>query len=255
MWIIKTIIFFMNDSILQPSPLKQLLAWIVHLVTASGAVFGLLAAYQIFLHDFIAAFWLMVVTIIIDAFDGFFARLLDIKQTLPMIDGALLDNIVDYFNYVILAALFMMEIPGIIPHGWHIACAVMIILSSSYQFTQKDAKTKDNFFKGFPSYWNIVVFYLFFWNVNQWLNVAVIIVLTIASFVPIKYVYPSRMDHLTNNQLIRNAMFLLTVLWGVATVGLLWDYPQMNYLYVCFSMGYVIIYFMASLYRTWKPLD
>lgn len=229
-------------------------AWFVHLVTASGAVFGLLSAYEISLHHFIGAFWLMVVTIIIDAFDGFFARLIDVKTVLPKIDGALLDNIVDFFNYSVLAAFFILVIPSLVPHGWHIACAVMIILASCYQFTQADAKTEDHFFKGFPSYWNITVFYLFFWDVNTWVNVGIIILFTIGTFVPIKYVYPSRMDHLTKNNLLRRGMFLLTLLWGIATIGLLWDYPQVNVVYVVISMGYIVVYLLTSLYRTWRPI-
>lgn len=217
-------------------------------------VFGLLSAYDIAIHHFLSAFWWMVLTIIIDAFDGFFARLVDVKKIAPRIDGALLDNIVDFFNYSILAAFFVLTIPTLLPHGWHVACAVMIVLASCYQFTQADAKTDDHFFKGFPSYWNITVFYLFFWNMNVWVNVAVIIILTIATFIPIKYVYPSRMDHLTNNALLRQGMFLLTLLWGIATIGLLWSYPALNITCVSISMGYIIIYLLASLYRTWKPL-
>ena len=229
-------------------------AWFVHLVTASGAVFGLLSAYAISIHHFIAAFWWMVLTIIIDAFDGFFARLVNVKQVVPKIDGALLDNIVDFFNYSILAAFFVLIIPTLLPHGWHVTCAVLIVLASCYQFTQADAKTDDHFFKGFPSYWNITVFYLFFWDMNEWVNVAVIIVLAIATFIPIKYVYPSRMDHLTKNKLLRQGMFLLTLLWGAATIGLLWSYPALNMVYVAVSIGYIIIYLLASLYRTWKPM-
>lgn len=229
-------------------------AWLVHLITASGAVFGLLSAYEIFLHNFIGAFWLMVLTILIDAFDGYFARLINIKEVLPKIDGSLLDNIVDFFNYTILAALFVLVLPGLLPHGWHIACAVMIVLSSCYQFTQADAKTDDHFFRGFPSYWNIIVFYLFFWSMNEWLNVGIIVFLTVASFVPIKYVYPSRMDHLTKSVVLRRAMFCLTLLWGLATIGLLWDYPKVNLFYVAVSMGYIVIYLIASFYRTWKPM-
>lgn len=230
-------------------------AWLVHVVTASGAVFGVLAAYEIFLHHFIAAFWLVVLTIIIDAFDGYFARLVDIKTVIPKTDGALLDNIVDFFNYSLLSALFVLTLPGLLPHGWHIACAVMIVLASCYQFTQADAKTEDHFFKGFPSYWNITVFYLFFWEMNHWVNLAVIIVLTVATFIPIKYVYPSRMDYLTKNTFLRRGMFLLTLLWGITTIGLLWDYPRLNVIYVVISMGYIIIYLLASLYRTFKPMQ
>jgi phosphatidylcholine synthase len=49
-------------------------------------------------------------------------------------------------------------------------------------------------------------------------------------------------------------MLLATILWGAATAGLLWVYPQSNDLLVCISMGYLILYTAISLYRTWIPL-
>jgi hypothetical protein len=49
-------------------------------------------------------------------------------------------------------------------------------------------------------------------------------------------------------------MLLATVLWGVATAILLWDYPQSNPLMSFISMGYLILYTGISLYRTWVPL-
>ena len=91
---------------------RVLFAWLVHLLTASGAVFGLLSAYLIVLHHFIPAFWLMVVTITIDAFDGYLARAIRIKEVLPHVDGALLDNIVDFFtsNRVLFFAYKMNQV-------------------------------------------------------------------------------------------------------------------------------------------------
>ena len=231
------------------------IAWFIHLFTACGAVFGMYALYLIYLHNFIGAFWLMVVTILIDAVDGFLARLVKVKEVLPNMDGALLDNTVDFFTYAILPAYFLLVIARIVPHGWHTVCAVVIVLASCYQFCQKDAKTDDHFFKRFPSYWNIVVFYLFFWDMNPWVNVAVIFVLGLLSFIPLKYVYPSRLDYLAKNPLLRQAMGVATIIWGVATIGLLWVYPKVNVIFIVLSMGYVVIYLLISFYRTWKPVQ
>lgn len=241
-------------SINQHSFSEKFFAWCVHLFTASGAVFGLFSAYQIYLHHYVYAFWLMVLTIVIDAVDGCFARWIKIKEVVPKVDGALLDNIVDFFNYTLLAGLFILVIPRLVPPGWHVVCAVAIVLSSCYQFTQVDAKTDDHFFKGFPSYWNIAVFYLFFWQMNDWVNVGIIFLFAVLSFIPIKYVYPSRLDYLADSVFWQRAMLCATLLWGIATIGLLWVYPKTNAVYVVFSMGYVILYIVASLYRTWRPL-
>jgi phosphatidylcholine synthase len=131
---------------------------------------------------------------------------------------------------------------------------MIIIFASAYQFTQRDAKTSDHFFKGFPSYWNIAVFYLFFWQMNIIVNMSILMILAILSFVPIKYVYPSRLDYLTNNKYLRIGMVIITVLWGLATSGLLWLYPQSNDFLVAISIGYILLYIGVSLYRTCFPL-
>ena len=246
-----------NLSIVQPVPplsrLRRSLGWSIHIFTASGAGVALFALLAISEQQWLRALWLMGGAILIDAVDGMFARLANIKQAVPRIDGALLDNIVDFVNYTIVPAFFLLMAP-LLPPVWPTICALSIIFSSAYQFTQVDAKTQDHFFKGFPSYWNIVVFYLFFWQMHPMINVAILLVLAILSFVPIKYIYPSRVDYLSNSQCMRFAMVMLTILWGMATTGLLWFYPRTNPILVSISMGYLLIYIIVSLYRTWIPL-
>jgi phosphatidylcholine synthase len=114
-----------------------------------------------------------------------------VKEVLPQFDGALLDNIVDYFTYVIVPASFLYETRSV-PIGFNLVSAILITLASAYQFCQSDAKTDDYCFKGFPSYWNVVAFYLFMLDWPQWVNLVIIVALTVAVFVPFKYLYPSR---------------------------------------------------------------
>ena len=166
-----------NDSL--PVTLwRRMAGWLVHAFTASGAFVGILALYAIYQHKFLIALWMMCIAIVIDAVDGVLARLIQIKSAVPNIDGALLDNIVDFFNYTIVPAFFLL-VTHLIPEDWRFFCVIVIILSSSYQFTQMDAKTSDHFFKGFPSYWNIAVFYLFFWQMSVWTNLVILLVLAL----------------------------------------------------------------------------
>ena len=232
----------------------RIAGWLVHAFTASGAYIGLLALLAIYEGKLLIAFWLMGTTILIDAVDGLFARIIKIKIAVPQIDGALLDNIVDFFTYVMVPAFFLLVVP-LVPKEWRFLCIIAMTFSSAYQFTQVDAKTKDHFFKGFPSYWNIAMFYLFFWQMNPWANLVITLLLAALSFVPIKYVYPSRLDYLTHSPILRLAMLLATLVWGVATAGLLWVYPKTNIILVSLSMGYLILYLGISLYRTWVPLE
>jgi phosphatidylcholine synthase len=232
---------------------QQLAAWLVHAFTASGAFVGLLALLAIHQHHLLAALWLMGATIGIDAVDGMLARLVKVKTFTPNVDGALLDNIIDFFNYTLLPCFFLMT-TSLVPAYWRLLCVLIITFASAYQFTQLDAKTEDHFFKGFPSYWNIAVFYLFFWQMPRAINLFILLALALLSFVPIKYVYPSRLDYLTDNQLLRTGMVVLTLLWGAATAGLLWLYPRSNYFLVTISMSYILFYIAISLYRTQYPL-
>jgi len=233
---------------------QQFAGWLVHAFTASGAYVGVLALYAIYQQKFLSALWLMLIAICIDSVDGLFARMISIKTAVPKINGELLDNIVDFFNYTIVPAFFLL-VTQLIPEGWGLPCVMIVVLSSAYQFTQEDAKTSDHFFKGFPSYWNIAVFYLFFWQMDKITNLWIILLLAVLSFVPIKYVYPSRLDYLTKSSLLRIAMLVATIGWGLATAGLLWIYPALNNVLVSISMGYMILYVGISLYRTWIPLS
>jgi phosphatidylcholine synthase len=222
--------------------------------TASGAIVGVLSLLAIYQGRNLLALWLMCAAILIDSVDGMFARMVKIKDVVPEIDGALLDNIVDFVNYTIVPCFFLL-VTNMLPAYWRIITVIAIIFASSYQFTQQDAKTADHFFKGFPSYWNIAVMYLFFWQMSPMANMFTLMVLVLLSFVPIKYVYPSRLDYLTNNRYMRYAMLFITILWGAATAGLLWIYPRTSHFLVGVSIGYVLIYIAISLYRTCVPLN
>lgn len=242
-----------DSSIKKVGLLQRFLGWLIHAFTASGACVGLLALLAIYQHNFLLALWLMGLAIVIDAVDGMFARMVKIKEAVPEVDGALLDNIVDFFTYTLVPCFFLL-VTDLLPEYWRIICVMVITFSSCYQFTQVDAKTSDHFFKGFPSYWNIAVFYLFFWQMTPLTNMVILLLLAILSFVPIKYVYPSRLDYLTENKILRLGMIVITILWGLATAGLLWLYPQSNHLLVSISLGYCLLYIGISLYRTWAPL-
>lgn len=237
----------------QYSPLRRIYAWLIHLFTASAAILGLYTLYAIYQGQYILAFWLMGATIFIDSVDGTLARLCGVKSVVPRIDGALLDNIVDYFNYVITPAFFLL-VSHLMPVHWEAVGASCIILASAYQFTQSDAKTADHFFKGFPSYWHLVVFYLFLADMNPWLNFAVVVLLSVLIFVPIKYVYLSRLDHVTRDPMLKGSLIAATILYGVATIGLLALYPQSNIYLVIYSWFFGILYCLLSLYRTFKPI-
>lgn len=201
-------------------------------------------------HEWRAALIWMGVTILVDSFDGTLARVVKVKSVLPRFDGALLDNIVDYFTYVIVPAYFLYEAP-IVPGRFAIFAGAAITLASAYQFCQADAKTADHFFRGFPSYWNVVVFYLFMLQWPGWVNFAVVLLLALSVFVPIKYLYPSR------TRTLRSLTWLLSAIWIVIVGWVVLHYEEESHngdlrtlLYL--SFGYVFYYVVLSLYLNFR---
>ncbi len=244
----------MTNKNLGYHPAHYLVAWAVHIFTASAACFGILTLIKIYQHNYVQALWFMAIAVVIDALDGTLARLVRVKSVLPNIDGALLDNIVDYLNYVITPCFFLFVKPGMLPSGFLIFIIIAITITSAYQFCQADAKTEDHFFKGFPCYWNIAVFYMFIFDTSMSTNAMILSILCALIFVPVKYVYPSRLDCLTQSKLLKIVMHSSSLIYGVSSTLILWNYPRMDSLWLSLSMGYIIMYLTLSAYRTYSPM-
>src|SRR6266542_1940958 len=165
--------------------------WLVHALTASGALLAYLAVLDISVGDYRRAFLWLAASTAVDAVDGVLARAARVKQRLPGVDGARLDDIVDYLTFVFVPTLLVAK-AGLVPAGWTVPVAAAMLLSSAYGFSQVNAKTSDYFFTGFPSYWNIVVLYVFVLALPAVVNASVLAGLAALVFVPIGYVYPTR---------------------------------------------------------------
>ncbi len=187
-------------------PLRRLAAWGVHLLTASGAPAGLLAIRATVDGDAAAAFGWMAYTMAVDAADGTLARAVGVKQVLPAVDGSRLDDVVDYFTYVLVPAFFLLHMQ-LLPPAWALPVVALVTIASGYGFSQTAAKTADHFFTGFPSYWNVVAFYLYTLGWSPVTNAVWIVTLAVGVFVPIRWVYPSRTP---------------TLRWLTVTLGLAW---------------------------------
>src|SRR5690348_2373517 len=134
-------------------------AWLVHFYTASGVVLAFLATRAVIAEDYRAAMFWLYVQVVVDATDGMLARRAQVLQRLPWFNGAKLDDIIDYLTYVFIPALIVWR-AGLVPERWMLIVVSAMLLSSAYGFNRTDAKTSDHFFTGFPSYWNVVAFYL-----------------------------------------------------------------------------------------------
>ena len=229
----------MNLNLQVERPL--VLAWGVHLFTATGAIWSLLAIMATVQHQWQAAFFWLGLAALVDSLDGTLARRFKVKGVLPGFDGALLDNIIDYQTYVIVPAIFLYE-ANLLPASTTIAGIAMVVLASAFQFCQADAKTDDHTFKGFPSYWNVVVFYMFMFGASPWVNFWVITLLTVLVFVPIRYLYPSRMVR------FQKLTLSLTTVWGILCLIAWLQYPAFDMWMLWVSLLYVVYYIGLSLY-------
>jgi phosphatidylcholine synthase len=229
----------MNLNLQVERPL--VLAWGVHLFTATGALWGLLAIMATVQNQWQSAFFWLGLAALVDSLDGTLARRFKVKGLIPGFDGALLDNIIDYQTYVIVPAIFLYE-ANLLPASAIIAGVAMVVLASAFQFCQADAKTDDHTFKGFPSYWNVVIFYLFMFEANLWVNFWVIATLTVLIFVPIKYIYPSRMIR------FQKMTLAFTAVWGILCLTVLLQYPEFQPWMLWASLFYPVYYVGLSLY-------
>jgi phosphatidylcholine synthase len=215
------------------------LAWLVHAYTASGAVLAFLALGAGLDGRPRAAFLLLVLAVVVDATDGTLARALEVKRRAPLVDGARMDDIVDYLTFVFVP-IVLLYAWGLLPARGGIVVACCPLLASVLGFARTDAKTDDHLFTGFPSYWNIVGLYLYLADWPRWLNAAVLVALAILVFVPVRYVYPSR------TPVLRGLSNGLGALWGVALVALVWQIPTPSRTLLLVSLVYPVYYVVLS---------
>jgi phosphatidylcholine synthase len=221
--------------------LPHVRAWCVHLYTSLGAIVAFFTILANENGDFKQVFWLMALAVAIDASDGTLARAARVKALLPWFDGDRLEDIIDYLNYVIVPSLFLLraELLPAKDARWLVA---LPLGASAYGFCQRDAKTADYFFLGFPSYWNIVAFYLYVLKTPLWINAFLIIILSILVFVPIKYIYPSRSPR------FRAQTNFFGVVWGLMLLFIIHSLPEPSLPLVYISLAYPAYYLSLSLW-------
>lgn len=190
----------------------RIAAWGVHLYTALGLPLAFLCVQALAAGDATRFFLFSAVACAVDATDGFLARRVRVKEVLPHFSGRRLDDIVDYLHFVCLP-LAAVPALGIVPvsQAWIV---IVPLMASAYGFCQEEAKTEDSFV-GFPSYWNIVVLYLFVLDATPRVTLGVLWVLSALVFVPIHYIYPSR------TRLLQRVTIGLGLVWTVAMVALM----------------------------------
>jgi phosphatidylcholine synthase len=215
-------------------------AWLVHAYTASGAVLAFVGAWGVVHGNEQLALAAMFAATIVDSTDGVLARAARVKQVLPDVDGARIDDIVDYITFVFLP-LMLLEASGGLHAGIAWPVIGVVLLSSMYGFVAPDAKTADYFFTGFPSYWNIVVLYLLLFRVPPAANAAILFGLSALVFVRIGWIYPSRTPTL------QRLTLALGLVWTVAIAVIILRWPSPPRWIAIASLVFPVYYIVLSL--------
>jgi phosphatidylcholine synthase len=223
---------------------RKAAAWGVHLYTASGAPLGVWAVFAAFEGNFPLAWLLVAVTVFIDATDGALARAVKVWDVLPSVDGRRLDDVVDYFGWVIVPAILLV-LAGLLP-AWAI---ILPLVSSGYGFAQTQAKTDDDYFLGFPSYWSLIGFYLYVFQTPVAFNVALILFLSVLVFIPIRFPYP------TKTRPFRPLTLACGSLWGAQMLVVLFTLPDPVMWVAWLSLLMVPYYLLLTAWLWWRRRD
>lgn len=192
--------------------MDKLIAWGVHLFTASGLLTGFMAILAISAHEWRKAMWWLIASLLIDGIDGTFARAAKVNEVLPGFNGKTLDYVIDFATYAIIPSYFFFE-AGLAEGPWLWICTFTMLLVAGIYYGKEGMVANEEYFIGFPVLWNMVVFYLVFvFDLPAWGNTVFVLVFAALHFIPIKYAYPSRAKQYGKLILIVSGLSLATLI-------------------------------------------
>ena len=213
-------------------------SYLVHVFTALGVVFGFLALLATVDGKIPEAFLWLAFALFVDGVDGTLARAVNVKQNTPEIDGAILDNIIDYLNYVVVPVFIFYSL-GMAPEQYLLLSCIAILLVSCFTFINTNIKTDDFYFSGFPAIWNIVVLYFYILESSEFTNFIFVVLFCVLTFIPFKYVHPFRVVE------FRKITLMITSIWMITTTILLFDLSFSNPI---FTSANFIIWLITNVY-------
>lgn len=198
---------------------SRIIAWAVHVLTASGVVIALLSLLAILKGNAQEALLWLGLALAVDGMDGPLARRFEVRRVIPNFDGAVLDLVVDYLSYVLVPAVFLYQL-GFFPEPFALAATAFILATSLYIFANVEMKTHDNYFVGFPAIWNVVALYVYVLDPPKMATLAITIVLGLASFSTAKFLHPLRVRE------GRPITLVATAVWSISSLALILYQPE-----------------------------
>ena len=176
--------------------------------------------------------------LVVDGVDGPLARAFNVKEVLPRWSGETLDLIVDFTTYVFVPA-YAIAASGLLPEALSIAAGVVVCITGALYFADRNMKTDDNYFRGFPAVWNLAAFYLYVLSPPEWIAALALVALAVLTFVPVRFVHPLRVKHL------RVLNIALLALWAVLALMAIIDNLE-PHAPIRWALGAIALYFLLA---------
>jgi phosphatidylcholine synthase len=224
-------------------------AWSVHIFTATGMVVGFKALERAFAGDVYHTIVLLLITVLIDSVDGTLARRFKVKEVLPTMDGRMIDFVVDYVNFVITPVVIFYKMQ-MVPGPLLLPSVAGILYASLYHYGNTAQVTSDFRFKGFPAFWNIVIYYLFILDLGAWPNFAITLLVILLHLLPVHFIYLTRMQ--------RNKLAgIVAVIWLIlVNIVILVKYPAVGTaLKIAAAVPFLFLAALGSIERELLPFS
>jgi phosphatidylcholine synthase len=213
-------------------------AFTIHVFTACGAALAFLALILATGDHWAGMFFCLGMALVVDGIDGPLARAFKIKEVLPRWSGEQLDFVVDFVTYVFVPA-YAIAASGFLPDALAIPAGLVIVITGALYFADREMKTGDNYFRGFPALWNVAAFYIYILQPPGWFAAALVALLAALTFAPIRFVHPLRVAHL--RMLNVALMVVWAVLAAIAVIDNLDPGP-----YVVWPLCAIAVYFFVA---------
>ena len=213
-------------------------AFTIHVFTACGAALAFLALILATGDHWAGMFFCLGMALVVDGIDGPLARAFKIKKVLPRWSGEQLDFVVDFVTYVFVPA-YAIAASGFLPDALAIPAGLVIVITGALYFADREMKTGDNYFRGFPALWNVAAFYIYILQPPGWFAAALVALLAALTFAPIRFVHPLRVAHL--RMLNVALMVVWAVLAAIAVIDNLDPRP-----YVVWPLCAIAVYFFVA---------
>lgn len=191
----------------------------IHLLTATGAVAGLIALQSVVDgHIRTALLWLIACQVL-DGIDGPIARKFNVEVHAPHIDGHVLDLVIDYVTCVVVPTVLMVRLDVVQPH-LSMTIAGLILITSALWFARTDQETEDVWFNGFPAMWNIVIPSFIILGTSQRFAAVICVLFCASQLTTIKF------PHLVRVRALRLPTYIVTVTYFSVFTWLSATYPD-----------------------------